>query len=111
MIIRLWQRTALKHFIYTYTCPLVQCLCASTLFYCAHWQTYVSGKENPPQHFINKTHAKDSSIVVVSLGTLQFGKIDITEGQFVVMGVMIVSSIASFLEIDIWNIDVSIFLL
>jgi hypothetical protein len=38
---------------------------------------------------------------------LQFGKIDVTEGQFVVMGVMIVSSVSSFMELDIWNINVS----
>jgi hypothetical protein len=38
---------------------------------------------------------------------LQFGKIDITEGQFVVMAVMLVSSISSFLDMDIWNVDVS----
>ncbi len=38
---------------------------------------------------------------------MQFGKIDVTEGQFVVMGVMIVSSVSSFMELDIWNINVS----
>merc|ERR1719490_681829 len=56
---------------------LFQCLTASSLFYCAHWQTYVSG-------------------------TLQFGYIDVTEGQLVVMGVMLVSSLEDFLDIDIW---------
>jgi len=56
---------------------LFQCLTASTLFYCAHWQTYVSG-------------------------TLTFGKIDVTEGQIVVMLVMVVSSIASFHNVDFW---------
>lgn len=57
---------------------LFQCLCASTLFYCAHWQTYVSG-------------------------TLQFGYIDVTEGQLVVVAVMLLSSIESFFHIDIWT--------
>merc|ERR1719309_1174915 len=56
---------------------LFQCLTASSLFYCAHWQTYVSG-------------------------TLQFGYIDVTEGQLVVMGVMLISSLEDFLDIDIW---------
>jgi len=56
---------------------LFQCLTASSLFYCAHWQTYVSG-------------------------TLQFGYIDVTEGQIVVMGVMLISSLEDFLDIDIW---------
>ena len=56
----------------------VQCLCASTLFYCAHWQTYVSG-------------------------TLQFGTIDVTEGQIVVMLVMLTSSFESFFNVDIWS--------
>ncbi|TMW46025.1 hypothetical protein DOY81_008895 [Sarcophaga bullata] len=37
-----------------------QCFCAISLFYCAHWQTYVSG-------------------------TLKFGKIDVTEAQFTIM--------------------------
>jgi len=57
---------------------LFQCLCASTLFYCAHWQTYVSG-------------------------TLTFGTIDVTEGQIVVMLVMLTSSIESFFNMDIWS--------
>jgi len=60
---------------------LFQCLCASTLFYCAHWQTYVSG-------------------------TLQFGTIDVTEGQIVVMLVMLTSSIESFFELEIWSSSV-----
>ena len=54
-----------------------------SLFYCAHWQTYVSG-------------------------TLQFGYIDVTEGQLVVMGVMLISSLEDFLDIDIWMSSVSI---
>lgn len=57
---------------------LFQCVCASTLFYCAHWQTYVSG-------------------------TLQFGTIDVTEGQIVVMGVMLLSSLTSFLGLGFWT--------
>lgn len=57
---------------------LFQCLCASTLFYCAHWQTYVSG-------------------------TLTFGTIDVTEGQIVVMAVMLLSSFESFFSLDIWS--------
>ncbi|XP_023331980.1 cholinephosphotransferase 1 isoform X2 [Eurytemora carolleeae] len=60
---------------------LFQCLCASTLFYCAHWQTYVSG-------------------------TLQFGKIDVTEGQLVVVCVMLLSSFSSFFNLDIWATSV-----
>ena len=61
---------------------LSQCLCASTLFYCAHWQTYVSG-------------------------TLTFGTIDVTEGQIVVMAVMLLSSFESFFNLDIWSSSVS----
>lgn len=60
---------------------LFQCLCGSTLFYCAHWQTYVSG-------------------------TLQFGWIDVTEGQIVVMLVMLASSLASFFSIDLWAVSI-----
>ncbi|CAH0560793.1 unnamed protein product [Brassicogethes aeneus] len=45
-----------------------QCFCAMTLFYCAHWQTYVSG-------------------------TLRFGKVDVTEAQFTIMGILMVSTI------------------
>lgn len=44
-----------------------QCFCAITLFYCAHWQTYVSG-------------------------TLRFGKIDVTEAQVTIMGIHIISA-------------------
>ncbi|XP_037825265.1 cholinephosphotransferase 1 isoform X1 [Lucilia sericata] len=45
-----------------------QCFCAISLFYCAHWQTYVSG-------------------------TLRFGKIDVTEAQFTIMGIHVISFI------------------
>lgn len=45
-----------------------QCFCAIALFYCAHWQTYVSG-------------------------TLRFGKIDVTEAQFTIMGIHVLSFI------------------
>ncbi|XP_015597881.1 choline/ethanolaminephosphotransferase 1 isoform X14 [Cephus cinctus] len=45
-----------------------QCFCAMTLFYCAHWQTYVSG-------------------------SLRFGKVDVTEAQFTIIGIHLVSAI------------------
>ncbi|XP_011312612.1 choline/ethanolaminephosphotransferase 1 isoform X2 [Fopius arisanus] len=45
-----------------------QCFCAMTLFYCAHWQSYVSG-------------------------SLKFGKIDVTEAQFTIMGIHLISAI------------------
>ncbi|ETN67572.1 ethanolaminephosphotransferase [Anopheles darlingi] len=45
-----------------------QCFCAMTLFYCAHWQTYVSG-------------------------TLRFGKIDVTEAQCTIIGIHLISAI------------------
>ncbi|KAB7493643.1 Choline/ethanolaminephosphotransferase 1 [Armadillidium nasatum] len=45
-----------------------QCVMAVTLFYCAHWQTYVSG-------------------------TLRFGLIDVTEAQFTVIVILLISSI------------------
>ncbi|XP_067135767.1 choline/ethanolaminephosphotransferase 1-like isoform X2 [Centruroides vittatus] len=45
-----------------------QCFTAITLFYCAHWQTYVSG-------------------------ILRFGKFDVTEAQFSIMVVHIISAI------------------
>ncbi|XP_073813697.1 choline/ethanolaminephosphotransferase 1 bbc isoform X3 [Musca autumnalis] len=51
-----------------------QCFCAIGLFYCAHWQTYVSG-------------------------TLRFGKIDVTEAQFTIIGIHMVSF---FFGPDIW---------
>ncbi|KAL3189991.1 hypothetical protein MRX96_020321 [Rhipicephalus microplus] len=51
-----------------------QCFVAITLFYCAHWQTYVSG-------------------------TLRFGKFDVTEAQFSVMMIHIISAVFGS---DIW---------
>ncbi|KAL5288651.1 hypothetical protein ACFFRR_009092 [Megaselia abdita] len=45
-----------------------QCFCAIVLFYCAHWQTYVSG-------------------------TLRFGKIDVTEAQMTIIGIHMISAI------------------
>lgn len=50
-----------------------------TLFYCAHWQTYVSG-------------------------TLRFGKIDVTEAQFTIMGILLISSIFGT---NVWATKVS----
>ncbi|XP_056646305.1 cholinephosphotransferase 1 isoform X4 [Diorhabda carinulata] len=45
-----------------------QCFCAMTLFYCAHWQTYVSG-------------------------TLRFGKIDVTEAQCTIIVILMISAV------------------
>ncbi|KAK4315782.1 hypothetical protein Pmani_013020 [Petrolisthes manimaculis] len=45
-----------------------QCMMAVTLFYCAHWQTYVSG-------------------------TLRFGYVDVTEAQFGVIAIHLISVI------------------
>lgn len=56
-----------------YSC-LLQCFCAIALFYCAHWQTYVSG-------------------------TMRFGKIDVTEAQFSIIGIHMISAI---LGPEIW---------
>lgn len=52
-----------------------QCFCAITLFYCAHWQTYVSG-------------------------TLRFGRVDVTEAQFTIMFIHLISAIFGP---DIWS--------
>ncbi|KAH8275435.1 hypothetical protein KR026_007215, partial [Drosophila bipectinata] len=45
-----------------------QCFCAIALFYCAHWQTYVSG-------------------------TMRFGRIDVTEAQFSIIAIHLVSAV------------------
>uniref|UniRef100_A0A336M2Y2 diacylglycerol cholinephosphotransferase n=1 Tax=Culicoides sonorensis TaxID=179676 RepID=A0A336M2Y2_CULSO len=45
-----------------------QCFCAMILFYCAHWQTYVSG-------------------------TLRFGKVDVTEAQCAIISIHMISAI------------------
>ncbi|XP_075547003.1 choline/ethanolaminephosphotransferase 1 bbc isoform X1 [Dermacentor variabilis] len=58
-----------------------QCFVAITLFYCAHWQTYVSG-------------------------TLRFGKFDVTEAQFSVMMIHIVSALFGP---DIWATKLPLF--
>ncbi|XP_036332953.1 cholinephosphotransferase 1 isoform X2 [Rhagoletis pomonella] len=52
-----------------------QCFCAIALFYCAHWQTYVSG-------------------------TLRFGKIDVTEAQFTIMAIHVISAVFGP---DVWQ--------
>ncbi|XP_026466431.1 cholinephosphotransferase 1 [Ctenocephalides felis] len=44
-----------------------QCFCAMSLFYCAHWQTYVSG-------------------------TLRFGRVDVTEAQFTIFAIHMISA-------------------
>ena len=40
------------------------------------------------------------------LGTLQFGTIDVTEGQIIVMIVMLVSSLTSAVGIQFWTSEV-----
>ncbi|XP_059059475.1 cholinephosphotransferase 1 isoform X1 [Achroia grisella] len=44
-----------------------QCICAMTLFYCAHWQAYVTG-------------------------TLKMGRIDVTEAQYSIIAIHLVSA-------------------
>ncbi|XP_058464944.1 cholinephosphotransferase 1 isoform X8 [Malaya genurostris] len=64
-----------------------QCFCAMTLFYCAHWQTYVSG-------------------------TLRFGKIDVTEAQCTIIGIHLISAVFGpsiwmtkmFGNFELWNL-------
>ncbi|KAK2585813.1 hypothetical protein KPH14_010413 [Odynerus spinipes] len=58
-----------------------QCFCAMTLFYCAHWQTYVSG-------------------------SLRFGKIDVTEAQFTIIGIHLISAIFGP---KIWMMEIPMF--
>ncbi|XP_050691772.1 cholinephosphotransferase 1-like isoform X2 [Eriocheir sinensis] len=55
-----------------------QCMMAVSLFYCAHWQTYVSG-------------------------TLRFGLVDVTEAQF---GVMIIHAISVIFGSDFWSLTI-----
>lgn len=57
-----------------------QCMMAVTLFYCAHWQTYVSG-------------------------TLRFGYIDVTEAQF---GVMAIHMVSVILGPEFWAMKVRV---
>lgn len=52
-----------------------QCFCAMTLFYCAHWQAYVTG-------------------------TLKMGRIDVTEAQFSIIGIHLISAV---LGPDFWS--------
>ncbi|XP_029670261.1 choline/ethanolaminephosphotransferase 1 isoform X5 [Formica exsecta] len=55
-----------------------QCFCAMTLFYCAHWQTYVSG-------------------------SLRFGKVDVTEAQFTIITIHLISAIFGP---EIWMMEI-----
>ena len=41
----------------------------------------------------------------------QFGWIDVTEGQFAVMAVMLVTAAEGFFDVNIWNSPVIIFIL
>ncbi|XP_048480926.1 cholinephosphotransferase 1 isoform X4 [Plutella xylostella] len=54
-----------------------QCFCAMTLFYCAHWQAYVTG-------------------------TLKMGRIDVTEAQYSIILIHLVSAI---LGPQIWSVQ------
>ncbi|KAK8739088.1 hypothetical protein OTU49_003470 [Cherax quadricarinatus] len=55
-----------------------QCMMAVSLFYCAHWQTYVSG-------------------------TLRFGFVDVTEAQF---GVIIIHLISVIFGSGVWSLKI-----
>lgn len=55
-----------------------QCFSALTLFYCAHWQAYVSG-------------------------SLRFGRIDVTEAQFTIIGIQLIST---FMGPELWTMQV-----
>ncbi|XP_017017001.1 cholinephosphotransferase 1 isoform X3 [Drosophila kikkawai] len=57
-----------------------QCFCAIALFYCAHWQTYVSG-------------------------TMRFGRIDVTEAQFSIIAIHLISAV---LGPEIWLTKIGI---
>ncbi|XP_011331571.1 cholinephosphotransferase 1 isoform X6 [Ooceraea biroi] len=57
-----------------------QCFCAMTLFYCAHWQTYVSG-------------------------SLRFGKVDVTEAQFTIIGIHLISALFGP---QIWMVEIPV---
>ncbi|XP_050449379.1 cholinephosphotransferase 1 isoform X5 [Cataglyphis hispanica] len=65
-----------------------QCFCAMTLFYCAHWQTYVSG-------------------------SLRFGKVDVTEAQFTIITIHLISAIFGpeiwMMELPYTGIEVKVF--
>ncbi|XP_069160867.1 choline/ethanolaminephosphotransferase 1 isoform X6 [Procambarus clarkii] len=58
-----------------------QCMMAVSLFYCAHWQTYVSG-------------------------TLRFGYVDVTEAQF---GVIIIHLITVIFGPGVWSVKLPYF--
>ncbi|CAB3235629.1 unnamed protein product [Arctia plantaginis] len=62
-----------------------QCFSAMTLFYCAHWQAYVTG-------------------------TLKMGRIDVTEAQYSIMGIHLVSAIfgPSFWATQLPTINISL---
>ncbi|XP_052758720.1 cholinephosphotransferase 1 isoform X2 [Galleria mellonella] len=56
-----------------------QCVCAMTLFYCAHWQAYVTG-------------------------TLKMGRIDVTEAQYSIIAIHLVSAT---LGPDFWSTQIA----
>ncbi|XP_072759026.1 cholinephosphotransferase 1 isoform X3 [Anoplolepis gracilipes] len=65
---------------YYSTWMFFQCFCAMTLFYCAHWQTYVSG-------------------------SLRFGKVDVTEAQFSIIAIHLISAIFGP---QIWMLEIPV---
>ena len=64
----LWRCKISNNYNILWNFLLFQCFCAMTLFYCAHWQTYVSG-------------------------TLRFGKVDVTEAQYSIISIQLISAI------------------
>ena len=84
----------------------------STLFYTAHWRTYTTGT----LLVVHRPTALSVSGVYCcyncdTLSHLQFGWIDVTEGQFVMMVVMLVTAAEGFFGVNIWNSPVFIIII
>ena len=78
-----------------------QCFFGFSLFYCAHWQTYVSGINRLQLIWRLSCHS-------FLLGTLRFGKIDVTEAQY---GIMFLHMLTFFFGGSLWEHHVSSFCL
>jgi hypothetical protein len=77
-----------------------QCITATTLFYCAHWQTYVSGKF---MHYV-ECYLFIFKKYFTFIGTLRFGKVDVTEAQCSIMCIHLISAIFGS---QIWSTKVN----
>lgn len=88
------------------TWMFLQSIFAVALFYFAHWQTYVSGMYEKMNNILIKYYTFHLLLIfcLMALGTLRFGKFDVTETQLSIIFLHLMSAVFGT---AIWDCEVS----